>query len=105
DYAPGIEARQMEHPMHHEMPEMIRQGLVLLGRLAPYRLKGEHDVAEQYRHLRSHWLGAALRESQHIGRLICRAVRIVEMPLLGIIGQRNIDDEPAPAGGLGKRRP
>src|SRR5438874_7160906 len=88
-----VEAEQVEHAMHDEMAQMIRDGLVLVGSFAAHRFEGEHDIAKQHRLVRSRRVRRPLREGQDVGRHVLAAIGAIEMPLLGIAGEHHVDNE------------
>src|SRR5256714_1046232 len=98
-----VKAEQVEHAMHDEMAQMIRDRLVLFGSLAAHRFKGKYDIAEQHRLVRSRRRERALREGQDVGRRVLAAIGAIEMPLLGIVGEHNVDNE-LPGAAVAERR-
>src|SRR6185312_12701861 len=90
--------QDVQESMHHQMGEVIGEGLFKLRRLALEGFPGEDDVAENagYRAKRGD-----LGKTQHIGWLVDAAPLAVELLLFGVVGQN--DRELADAGDAGAR--
>jgi len=72
--------------MHHEMGKMLVQGNALLDRLALDRFAGQRDVAQNAGD-RAERLD--LGEAEHVGGAVLAAPLLVELVLLGVVGEQD----------------
>ena len=81
-----IIAQNMEETVHHQMGEMVLKTLAQFERLALESLAGERNVTQDPNDRAE---GFDLGEAQHIGGAVLAAPLLVQLVLLGIVGEQD----------------